>query len=131
MYIACKISKNEITQQGDFCEFYNQITNYALNEIKNKISERTPPKNKLDKYFIDKLENQTILSGEQIIQDNFPNSINANVFISHSHYDKTYALFLKSYLKKNFNLNCFIDSLVWHNAFDLLKNVDEYFSIKR
>ena len=34
------------------------------------------------------------------------------------------------YLKKHFKLNCFIDSLVWHNAFDLLRNVDEYFSKK-
>lgn len=128
MYIACKISKHEINKQYEFQEFCNQMKN-ALSKAKYKKNRKTP-KNELEKYFIDKLENQKMLSGEKIIQDNFPDNVNADVFISHSHNDKILALFLRFYLKKKLNLNCFVDSSVWHNAFDLLKEVDDYFSKK-
>lgn len=130
MYIACKISKNEIIKNDEYNKIYKTYCDYRKNHIIKKHNSNHPPKIELDKYFIEKYNEQTILSGEQIIEDNFPNVKNADVFISHSHLDKIYAYFLKYYLKIHFKLNCFIDSLVWHNAFDLLKNVDEYFSKK-
>ena len=130
MFISCKISIDEILQQKEEIQLYGLSSKAKrLLNLKDKATVDTQ-KVELNKYFIGKYNEQTILSGKQIIEDNFPNNINANVFISHSHYDKIYALFLEDYLRKKFNLNCFIDSLVWHNAFDLLKEVDDYFSKK-
>lgn len=130
MFVACKISIDEILKQTEEIQQYRL---YAGVKRELKLKDQTivgTNNNKLDKYFIEKYSEQTILSGEQIIEDNFPNIKNAHVFISHSHLDKKYALFLRYYLKKYLKLNCFIDSLVWYNAFDLLKNVDDYFSKK-
>ncbi len=129
MYIACKISIDEILKQDEEIQRYL----YMKAKIQSKLKNQAPigtHKNELDKYFIEKYNGHTILSGRQIIEDNFPNIKNADVFISHSHLDKKFAYFLKYYLNVHLKLNCFIDSLVWHNAFDLLKNVDEYFSKK-
>ena len=128
MYIACKISKNEIINNDDFNKYYRTYCDHEKIHILKCYNSTNRPKIELDKYFIEKYNDQTILSGEQIIEDNFPSIKNADVFISHSHLDKIYAYFLKYYLKIHFNLNCFIDSLIWHNAFDLLKNVDDHFS---
>ncbi len=130
MFVACNITKNEIINNDDFDKYYRIYCDYKKNHILKHLNSTNRPVIDLDKYFIEKYQEQTVLSGEQIIEDNFPNIKNADVFISHSHLDKIYAYFLKYYLKIHFNLNCFIDSLIWHNAFDLLKNVDDFFSKK-
>ncbi len=130
MFVACKISIDEILKQKEEIQRYKL---YVETRKQLKLKEKTTistQKIGLDKYFIAKFSEQTTLSGEQIIQDNFPNSVNTDVFISHSHFDKQFALFLRYYLKTYLKLNCFIDSLIWHNAFDLLKEVDENFSKK-
>lgn len=56
--------------------------------------------------------NDEIIDGDAISQDWFPN-INSNIFISHSHLDEEYVIAFAGWLKKNFNLNAFIDSCVW------------------
>ena len=129
MFVAYKISIDEILKQDEEIQRYLYMKAKIQSKLKNQATIGTH-KNELDKYFIEKYNVQKILSGRQIIEDNFPNIKNADVFISHSHLDKKFAYFLKYYLNVHLKLNCFIDSLVWHNAFDLLKNVDEYFSKK-
>lgn len=64
--------------------------------------------NTLEEYLL----NDEIIDGDAISQDWFPN-INSNIFISHSHLDEEYVIAFAGWLKKNFNLNAFIDSCVW------------------
>lgn len=64
--------------------------------------------NTLEEYLL----NDEIIDGDAMSQDWFPN-INSNIFISHSHLDEEYVIAFAGWLKKNFNLNAFIDSCVW------------------
>lgn len=51
------------------------------------------------------------------------------VFISHSHKDEFLAKRVACWLKKEFDINAFIDSAVWGYANDLLKNIDDKYCV--
>lgn len=63
------------------------------------------------------------LQAEEIINSWFP-SMNADIFVSHSHKDEDLVLGLAGWLKKNFGLTTFIDSVVWGYSDTLLKIID-------
>ncbi|OOF61552.1 toll/interleukin-1 receptor domain-containing protein [Rodentibacter sp. Ppn85] len=63
------------------------------------------------------------LQADDIVNYWFP-SINADIFISHSHKDEEYVLGLAGWLKTHFGLNSFIDSAVWGYSDELLKKID-------
>lgn len=56
----------------------------------------------------------------------FP-AVSADVFISHSHADETLAVDFACWLKHNLGLTAFIDSTVWGNANELLKEIDNHY----
>jgi hypothetical protein len=64
-----------------------------------------------------------ILDGSKIQASWFP-QIDTNIFISHSHDDTDRAIAFAGWLWDNFKLTCFIDSLIWGYANDLLKEID-------
>lgn len=64
------------------------------------------------------------LQAEEIINSWFP-SIDADIFVSHSHKDEELVLGLAGWLKKNFGLTTFIDSVVWGYSDTLLKVIDD------
>lgn len=66
------------------------------------------------------------IDGDKVMKDWFA-GVNANVFISHSHDDKDIALGLAGYLHHELQLRPFVDSLVWSNASDLLRNIDNLY----
>lgn len=70
------------------------------------------------------------LQADDIINNWFP-SINADVFISHSHKDEEYVLGLAGWLKTHFGLNSFIDSAVWGYSDELLKKIDNKYCKSR
>ncbi len=72
-------------------------------------------------------EKDGVLDGSKIIDDWFP-SINANVFISHSHADSELAISLAGWLKEKLHLSVFIDSCVWGYSEDLLKRLNKSYS---
>lgn len=51
--------------------------------------------------------------------------IDTDVFISHSHNDRSKALALSNHLENEFGLKCFVDSTIWKSADKLLKIVDD------
>lgn len=53
----------------------------------------------------------------------FP-SMDADVFISHSHQDSELAIGLAGFLKREFSITSFIDSCAWGYSNDLLKMLD-------
>ncbi len=69
-----------------------------------------------------------LLDGNSIQDDWFP-AIEADVFISHSHADQKLAIRLAKWLKSHFGLNAFIDSCVWGYANNLLKELDDEYSL--
>lgn len=82
-------------------------------------------KKKIEDYILN-----GIADGTQIERDWFP-TIEADIFISHSHNDEELAKGIAGWLYKNFELKCFIDSCVWGYADDLLEKINEGFSDKR
>lgn len=74
----------------------------------------------LEKYVLDNGD----LSGTMMETDWFP-SINADIFISHSHKDEVSVIQFAGWLKEKFNLVAFIDSLAWGYSNDLLQKIDK------
>lgn len=64
-----------------------------------------------------------IIDGSKLQANWFP-QMNADVFISHSSLNLENAKMLAGWLKKQFNLDSFIDSCIWGNAYKLLKLID-------
>ena len=79
----------------------------------------------LDKY----LAPDGSLDGEAIVEDWFP-SVQANVFLSHSHKDEKSVLRLAGFLLQNYGITSFIDSTVWGYMNDLLKMIDDRYCIQ-
>lgn len=58
------------------------------------------------------------------LQEAWFQSVNSDVFISHSHADEEVAIALAEVLEVKLGLRCFVDSCVWGNAEALLKEID-------
>lgn len=59
----------------------------------------------------------------------FP-TVNADVFISHSHNDENEAFRLAGWLQEKFGLTAFIDSVVWNSADALLRKIDNKYCLQ-
>lgn len=81
---------------------------------------------KLDLEEFENMEGQ--LSGNQIIREWFPN-IKADIFLLHSHQDEDFVIGFAGWLYENFGLTSFIDSTVWGYTNDLLKIIDDKYSL--
>jgi hypothetical protein len=57
------------------------------------------------------------------VQDDWFPDIDADIFISHSHADKSYAESIAMWLEDNFDLNCFIDSDCWGNKDSIIEEL--------
>lgn len=101
----------------DFNRAYEQGN--SINE-ENKREIRS----ELEKF----LRNDNKLDGNSIKNQWFP-KVKADVFISHSHDDEKQAIALSGWLKRNFNLNSFIDSLVWDYAPDLIDEFNNKYNV--
>lgn len=73
----------------------------------------------LDSFILDSGN----LDGSKMQSDWFP-TIDADIFLSHSHNDMDLALNFAGWLKDRFGLTTFIDSSVWDYSNDLLRKID-------
>lgn len=66
------------------------------------------------------------IDGANLQSLNFPfDRENYDVFISHSHNDVEFALFLYAWLTERCGLSCFIDEILWNSADALLRQIDK------
>jgi hypothetical protein len=98
-----------------------------------------------EKYYFDKgkllfkqYSNQVEQKLDELILDNgnidgakmqsnwFP-SVDAEIFLSHSHKNEKEAIALSGYLFDNLGIRTFVDSTIWGYSSDLLKKLDEKF----
>ena len=121
MFLPYKIKDTEIKSLvcGELLD-KNYCSTYNLLEQKIKSS--------IDSVNIE----DTIVNGTQLQEEWFPvefPDMKFDVFISHSHADVSKSVLpLASWLYKHLGLRCFIDSLYWQYADDLLKKFDEYYA---
>lgn len=114
-----KIDKDSFFNEKDF----ESCKSFWENSLKEE--DREQLKEGLENYV--KTEE---LNGTEIQNDWFPD-IDADIFISHSHKDKELAQAFAGWIKKTFNLTCFIDSDVWGYVDDLLTGMNDQFSDRR
>jgi hypothetical protein len=105
-------------------DYEKDFNNFYL--IGKKILEEQ--KNTTQKVLKDYIDSDGILNFNLIEKDWFP-TIDSHIFISHSHKDEKLAVSLTGYLYKNFNLKCFVDSLIWEYSNDLLKEIDKKYCL--
>lgn len=88
-------------------------------EVEEYRSQEKKALNDLSEYLLD---SSNTLDGDEIQKHLFPDK-EVDIFLSHSHADADAVIKLAITLERK-GLNVFIDSCVWSNAFDLLKEID-------
>lgn len=66
-----------------------------------------------------------VIDGTKLQENWFPTKQKFSVFLSHSHADEKLAISIAGFLKKELNLNTFIDSCLWGYSNVLLREIDE------
>ena len=88
--------------------------------------QKSTVRSQLKTYVLD----EGFLDTACIEEDWFP-SIDANVFISHSHKDQELAIGFAGWLYESFGITSFIDSCVWGYADDLLNIIDRVYCVNK
>lgn len=109
-----------ITEQGVFSPYFKDFGQGLFDGQKSEVRSR------LRSYALD----EGILDATRIEEDWFP-SIDAGVFISHSHRDQELAIGFAGWLHELFGITFFIDSCVWGYADDLLKIIDKKYCVNK
>ena len=87
-------------------------------------------KEKTDSFYegiLSQVIKDDVIDGSNLSSLTFPFDRDCyDVFISYSHNDEEQALYLYTYLE-NRGLKCFLDSIIWHSADGLLREIDRNF----
>lgn len=100
-------------KKEEYKEEYKNIFSKNKEKIKKGIEEFLLPDKSID---VEKLSN------------NWFKEVKVDIFISHSHRDEEETVILAGILNKEFGLKCFIDSMVWGNSLELLKEIDDRYN---
>ena len=109
MWFGCSFNTNNVQDEyvnsnAWYREFQNTISS-SLEKYSNPLGELSAKK-MMDEYF---------------------QSVDADVFICHSHNDKNIAENLAGLLYKRVGLRAFVDSMIWGSADSLLRKIDDAF----
>ena len=88
-------------------------------------SNKTEIEGILDKYIVE----GDILNGKMMEDDWFPSSVEADIFLSHSHKDEEFVIALSGWLYEECGVKAFVDSEVWGYSDILLKNLDDEYCL--
>lgn len=79
------------------------------------------------------INGKQVLDGDMLQQMWFPAEMFGRsdfIFISHSHKDEKLAISLAGYIKQHFDIQCFIDSCVWRNMYELNRILNKCDKVK-
>lgn len=111
MYTAfnLKLKNDDLKNSEDYVKIGSQRLKHLKQEGKAELEKYILPDGSID---------GTSLSDEWF------QKIQSDVFISHSHNDEDLAFTLAGWLKSTFDLNVFMDEVIWGNADELLRAID-------
>lgn len=109
MYLSLEIK--------DFDQFNTNVDKSKKDDFKKRSKALL---NGLERYILNK---DNILNATEIQKHLFP-EVKADIFLSHAHADEDKVISLAVSLEE-MGFKVFVDSCVWENAFDLLKEIDE------
>ncbi|HAP6108747.1 MULTISPECIES: toll/interleukin-1 receptor domain-containing protein [Enterococcus] len=119
---------NLILEKNEPQNFFG-ITDFAMRNFdKDILKMRKNVQEKMEAKLEFPLDSDSNIDAQKIMNDWFPN-YKADIFISHSHKDEKTAKRLAIWLKEKLGLTVFIDSIVWGSADDLLKKIDDEYSV--
>ena len=110
--------------------------NHLRNEVCDEVYNFKSKKANFKKSIGQLIEPQDgILNGSTIKDVYFPSTtldgFKYDFFISHSHNDEESAIILATWLETYYDCSCFIDSLVWKSADELLKEIDDRYCYRK
>lgn len=108
------------------------VTDIEIQNYEAKMNKQSKKLFEIVASEVEKSRNvENEIDGSKLINNWFPN-YQADVFISHSHADIELAKKIASWLNREFGLVTFIDSVVWENISDMLRNFnDEYCMLEK
>lgn len=118
-----------LTLQIDDSQKFMGVSESEIENYSRKIAEqRKKLKEKMESRLTTNLNSDGSIDGSKLSDEWFPN-LKADIFISHSHKDLKKVKRIAVWLEKNMNLSAFIDSSVWGSADELLKEIDDRYSV--
>ncbi len=110
----------------------NRLCNEVCDEVYNFKSKKANFKKSIRQLI---KPQDGILNGSTIKDVYFPSTtldgFKYDFFISHSHNDEEAAIILAAWLETYYDCSCFIDSLVWKSADELLKEIDDRYCYRK
>lgn len=110
----------------------NRLCNEVCDEVYNFKSKKANFKKSIKQLI---KPQDGILNGSTIKDVYFPSTtldgFKYDFFISHSHNDEEAAIILAAWLETYYDCSCFIDSLVWKSADELLKEIDDRYCYRK
>ena len=113
-----------ISQSLDSLIWPKDDSKYISDAINNNAEQKKEWLETLKEYI--RNNEGKIINGDFIEKVWFP-EVEHDIFISHSHIDEKIALKMKFLLEKKFHLSVFVDSVIWGNANDLLRELDNIY----
>lgn len=105
------------------------VSNEDIKKYKNETIKKA--RSNLSKTIISSIDLKNkngVIDATKLKNTWFP-TINCQIFLSHSHSDVEMAIRLACWLKKEFNLETFVDSIVWEYSDDLIKQIDDIYCL--
>lgn len=111
-----------------YTAFNLKITSKFFNDISDLMAEGMQRKEQLQRDSQRELERFTLPDGlvdGTGLSDDWFQTVQSDVFISHSHNDQKLAFALAGWLQKEFGLSVFMDEVIWGSADNLLRTIDK------
>lgn len=101
-------------------EYFNDFDDLYIKGTKRKDQLQKDSKTELEKF----ITSEGLIDGTRLSEDWFQ-TVQSDVFISHSHNDQNLAFAVAGWLTKKFGLNVFMDEVIWGSADELLRTIDD------
>ncbi|MBI0016392.1 MULTISPECIES: toll/interleukin-1 receptor domain-containing protein [unclassified Commensalibacter] len=107
--------------------YVENFDNYS-NESFINLNDYSDKRKKINEYLGDFVKdinnNKATISGDDIIEKFFPEN-KYDIFLSYAHSDNNKVINLANFLEKEYEYKVFVDSILWGNIYELLKEIDK------
>ena len=106
-------SEKSLKNLNDYKDKLKNINEYFLNDFVNNINNNKAT-----------INNKTTISVDDIIKNFFPEK-KYDIFLSYAHSDNNKVINLANFLEEEYEYKVFVDSILWGNIYELLKEIDK------